>query len=465
MQEIGPRVSFETNFGEMTFAEILPKCDEEGGTKKLYYLDVTPLADPRWTLARVSGRIVVWCREAAEMAVLKELVKSSRAVELFRLGWGASNEPRSSAPVTVDQQNWIESLRAYLKPERISVEPANLDPPGVLSAVELSTTGAAGDAGGPGAQAGVLRAVNRAMTFLRGSEAPESPHGRLLLNLTNTDLQAVLALTEDGSLEVSAVLLFLLAVTQTGIPLPAAWQPALGRLIDKAVQATAGGHRSPGPDTAAHTVCFFAHQFNRDKAVLAAMRAVLEHSPFYWEVRSADETTKDPRLFENVLSQVKQSHIVIAEISEGNPNVMLEAGLAYGLPGGRPVVLLSDAASQKKISDLQSHLLFPYDSARLTMERTAFQDRFRSWVMQQDALSRFLRRRPFLSYRHLQEVGLVAADEAARLQSIFPDANRFATSPPAVAARTTGLSEARIRRIQDLFQLRLRDSNLAALRV
>ena len=133
------------------------------------------------------------------------------------------------------------------------------------------------------------------------------------------------------------------------------WQDFLEERISDGLQNL----EKNAANVAGHVKCFFAHQFDRDKRVLAMLRNLLENEPYYWEVVSPEEATKDEVLFENVVSQIQSSQIVIAEISSHNPNVLLETGIAFGM--NKKVLLLAEEKATIP-SDLKGHLLFYYNT-------------------------------------------------------------------------------------------------------
>ncbi|MFI6596734.1 ATP-binding protein [Nonomuraea sp. NPDC050536] len=74
----------------------------------------------------------------------------------------------------------------------------------------------------------------------------------------------------------------------------------------------------------------------------------------------------DPRLLENLRLHMGKAHAFLAEITDANPNVMYELGVAHGTHSGRPVVLLREgdgtAGDADIPSDLKGMLYIPYSS-------------------------------------------------------------------------------------------------------
>jgi len=101
------------------------------------------------------------------------------------------------------------------------------------------------------------------------------------------------------------------------------------------------------------------------KSVETAIRQVFEKEPFYFQVQLARDSYKADTLVKNIQCHIADAHGYVAEISELNPNVMMEVGgiLISGDP--RPVFALRDKNSREKGSapvDFGDRLTFSYDS-------------------------------------------------------------------------------------------------------
>ena len=84
-----------------------------------------------------------------------------------------------------------------------------------------------------------------------------------------------------------------------------------------------------------HVICFVAMPFSDsgivryETVLLPALREVLEQYPYYWQVGRADDKYFSQTIFDNIAHWMKRAHIYIADISELNPNVMMELGYMY----------------------------------------------------------------------------------------------------------------------------------------
>jgi molecular chaperone HtpG len=106
--------------------------------------------------------------------------------------------------------------------------------------------------------------------------------------------------------------------------------------------------------------CFVAMPFDRPEIapVYAALERVLEDVPFLWNVVKADESHRDARLWKSVNRLMAGSHCFIAEVSEHNPNVMIEIGRMEAFD--RPLLLLKREGSADLPADLRERLYVTY---------------------------------------------------------------------------------------------------------
>jgi hypothetical protein len=81
----------------------------------------------------------------------------------------------------------------------------------------------------------------------------------------------------------------------------------------------------------------------------------------------ADERFAPSALSCSICELIQQSRYVICEVSESNPNVFFELGLAYGL--SRTVILLYQASGDKIPSDLSGIIRIQYDRSHLSKFR------------------------------------------------------------------------------------------------
>ncbi len=117
----------------------------------------------------------------------------------------------------------------------------------------------------------------------------------------------------------------------------------------------------------AHITCMVALPFNDNQTfayktvLLPALRAVLEQAPYYWQVVRADEKYIEDTIENNVVAWMKRSHAYIADISDLNPNVMMELGyMRWARTPEQPVIVLERAGSDSRVTDLAGIIRISY---------------------------------------------------------------------------------------------------------
>ncbi len=100
------------------------------------------------------------------------------------------------------------------------------------------------------------------------------------------------------------------------------------------------------------------------KPVETAVRQVFERAPFYFQVQLARDSYKADTLVKNIQCHIADAHVFVAEISELNPNIMMEVGGILISDDTRPVFALRNKDSREKGSaqvDFGDRLTFSYD--------------------------------------------------------------------------------------------------------
>jgi len=430
---------FTSTLGRLTFSELLAGASVDAQRRSLRYTEQPPLTDSRWAMARAQGRVVVWCQEVAEKDLLIHLVRSALDTDLIELKWG---DPAAAAtevfPVELSLRRGLDRLRSELAPHHVSVELSLLQPAALASIAELSGLVQSGE--------GDATPLSRVMTALGRTSSTAS--GRLILNASNPGVRAMLS--NDGERSSSAVAATLLAggVARSGFPLPALWEPLLDELIAAAL--------SDGPGKVArtlvpHIVCFFAHEFRIHKHLLEGLRDVLEDEPYFWEVRSADEASDAPRLYDSVYEHLNAADFVVGEVSSRNPNVILELGIAYGLKEPSRVALLAQKEGYVRFSDIADHLVFLYDGSRPAPDVARG---FERWLLQTPAVASLRGGTPFLGYRLLTKIGFTPP-QIDRLRREYPDPLSLLSASTAGAVEVTNIPPDRISRAQAFLRRRM----------
>jgi nucleoside 2-deoxyribosyltransferase len=75
---------------------------------------------------------------------------------------------------------------------------------------------------------------------------------------------------------------------------------------------------------------------------LACERLREQYEDLTWE--RADQMTDAGRITDQIISAIERADLVIADVTESNPNVMFELGYAAAL--GRPIILLNQAVDE-----------------------------------------------------------------------------------------------------------------------
>lgn len=112
-----------------------------------------------------------------------------------------------------------------------------------------------------------------------------------------------------------------------------------------------------------HIRIFMITPFGNDyENVEAAVRKVFESAPYFFEVCLASDKTLKRRLSDNVRKHIAVSQGFIAEISELNPNVMIEVGAILMRNDNRPVFSLRSSDAKEPVpSDIRAELYIPYN--------------------------------------------------------------------------------------------------------
>ena len=74
-------------------------------------------------------------------------------------------------------------------------------------------------------------------------------------------------------------------------------------------------------------------------------------------VERADEAANQQLIMRDVIANIEKAHLIVADLTEGNPNVLYELGVAHAL--NRPVVLLTQDIENLPF-DLASYRVIPY---------------------------------------------------------------------------------------------------------
>ena len=113
-----------------------------------------------------------------------------------------------------------------------------------------------------------------------------------------------------------------------------------------------------------HIILFMMTPFGSEyDNVEAAMRAIFEDAPYFFEVRLARDYREDGFLHENVRRHIAMADGFIADVTQGNPNVLLEVGATLFTSDNRPKFCLRGKdASVEVPSDIRHVIRIEYAS-------------------------------------------------------------------------------------------------------
>jgi len=113
-----------------------------------------------------------------------------------------------------------------------------------------------------------------------------------------------------------------------------------------------------------HVKCFVALPFDKEyNIIFDCLRRVLEDAPYFWEINRADEQYFVRNIPGNVGKWISDASCYAVDITDLNPNVMMELGRMYwGFPD-RVILLLTREGIENKISDLGGaiHIKYPWN--------------------------------------------------------------------------------------------------------
>ena len=455
---------FDTTLGLLDFAGMLRRSELVRGSRRIWCLRRPPETDVRWMAARSRGMLAAYLQDDAELALLKGLVDDTGNAELVEHGLGLQHPGSGGrAALAPKLEVLLAEIAAHLGPYGIAIEHLPTGGGGLLALLEVAGGGFGRTSEIHSLEGRIADDVERFEESLSTSLYRAPVHGRLFVNASSPVL-ARLAASRRGPVELLAGALLASAAARSPTVLATGWQETVEKLIARGLAALGDGVPAPQEEetrpAVEHVVCFFAHDFEAHRPVLAALRTVLEKGPFYWEVRSAEEEMADPRVFDNVLREIRRCDVLIGDVSNSNPNVLMEVGLGYGLKARERVVLLR-AEGSRGFANLEGLIYCEYRAPGLLGNWGAgLTEQLRQWFMGATTLDGIRGAGPYLGYRPLQGE-LLGASQRARLEHLFPDPRDFLACRAEFVAEQTNLPVDLARRVQDKLDGRLRDYDSA----
>lgn len=180
-----------------------------------------------------------------------------------------------------------------------------------------------------------------------------------------------------------------------------------------------------------------------------AIRRVFECPPYYFQVQLASDYTYKRDYLENIHEHIKRAHGVVVEISELNPSIMFELGLAIFSDQGRIIFpLRSQNATVKAIAGFSSYLPITYGSLNDSFQKLVTdigKNFYRDGRIIHSGVYTLLyqRTKRFLSrtlLENLRRTSLKSGEIISLLKHYTTIEDLLATDPMQVT-RTTGLPE------------------------
>jgi len=198
------------------------------------------------------------------------------------------------------------------------------------------------------------------------------------------------------------------------------------------------------------------------KDIINAVRVLVEDHWFSRLLLASDRKYED-RTFDSVSRHIKDAAVFIAEVSEGNPNVMFELGAVFGQRRQRPIIQLASAAMQGTAervqlpADISSMIYVDYSSLVGDNLVNFLNEEFRK-DQKIDGLVSQQNRGFFVSPRRLQKIGKNLLPEHAynELSRRFPTEAQWIETDPEIVARflpegSSDIAQVLVNRIRSAF--------------
>jgi molecular chaperone HtpG len=384
---------FETNRGAMSLTEYLPKNPprpEDDGRAPLYYFGFAGAAAQFYRLANANDLCVINAgMDLDEDVLYKYAQRYVRKVVPHRLD--VNDDPDMFKPLDADEEATFRQLEIDMEGAlrrsgvtNIAVRMRRFAPvelPAVIILTEdsesdlklrdlVDTTWLPRELEEVARQALdhtghrpiylQLNATNELVRQLAGMSTQEPTTRDLMYAMyTSAVLYARNLLTQQNSEAIHRQFLRLCARTIELVEVKHTIEEERRQKIALRELQNARGAKRPD-----HVVLFMMTPF-RDEytSIENAVRRVFEREPYFFEVVLARDHTYEQLMRDNVRQAMARAHGFIAEISELNPNVMMELGAVLLAEDGRPTFTLRCEDSSEEIpADIKDLILVPYGS-------------------------------------------------------------------------------------------------------
>jgi len=183
-----------------------------------------------------------------------------------------------------------------------------------------------------------------------------------------------------------------------------------------------------------HVVCFVALPFEDDKKTFAyktillpALRSALELEPYFWQVGRADDKYFAETIERNIFEWVARADVYMAEISDVNPNVMMELGyMRWSREPKQPFIVLKRHNIHRHLANLAEMITIPYGNNANRAIADELKDEFGK---RSELLILNTNKAHYLSPLFLQDKS-IAVDVAEKLAREYKTMERFAVAKP-----------------------------------
>jgi molecular chaperone HtpG len=177
-----------------------------------------------------------------------------------------------------------------------------------------------------------------------------------------------------------------------------------------------------------------------------AIRAIFEAPPYFFRVLLARDYTYHSSLLRNVQAHIASADAFIADITELNPNVMLELGAVLLAGSGKPIFSLRGRSAKNDVpADLKSELYIPYgdiSDQKSVIEQTIRSCLERDGRLIHDGIASLVSQRSRKALSKTVIGGLsyrLGEDEISSVLRNFDTLEEFVSTPRERIAKITGL--------------------------
>lgn len=331
---------FATTNGSLRWAELVAFCSPPGD-RTIYLLSESNFRLHVLAVAQERHRVVVEANDI-EASLLEDIARAEgyQVVDAARL---IDSAAKLSVPAP------FRDLAARLSPPLVRhgiprVLPMNLPQQSVPAIFETGTemsTGAGGQAARTFGVQGML--LNIAHPLVE----------RLAQRATTLDLKL---------LQRAADLLFYIAVLDS--PFHETRLRVAGEITASLVYALERELAMPVGESAAgmQAQCFVAMPYKSPfDVVFGAVHQVLGGAPYYWRLARSDDKVEGAELLTGIRRNIAASRRFLADVSELNPNVLLELGMMLEHDAAATVIIVDQKTFRDLPADLRGSICLVYD--------------------------------------------------------------------------------------------------------